>query len=111
MHELSLLRGVVDAVEGVAQGRTVLRVGLDVGSRSGVIPEALDGAWPVARQNSVCEGAELQVTEIPAAVWCPSCGCEREIDEFFALTCPVCGTPTADLRHGREFQVTFVDVE
>lgn len=111
MHELSLLRGVVDAVETVADGRAVLRVGLDVGSRSGVIPEALHGAWPVARQDSACAEAELDVTDIPAAVWCPRCESEQEIDEFFALTCPVCGTPTADLRRGREFSVTYVDVE
>lgn len=123
MHELGLLRGVVTAVdealEHKASGqhpqekterRAIEAVGLTVGTQSGVLPEALDGAWPFAIAGTSCEGARLDVTIVPATVYCPSCACEQEIDEYFALTCPVCGTPTADLRHGREFQLTYVDL-
>ena len=110
MHELSLLTGVVSAVESSAGGRAVEAVGLTVGRRSGVVLEALHGAWPVARAGTVCEGARLEVTDVPATVYCPECAAEREIDEFFDLTCPVCHTPTADLRHGREFTLDWVDV-
>ncbi|MDO5077219.1 hydrogenase maturation nickel metallochaperone HypA [Corynebacterium sp.] len=104
MHELGLLTGVATAAKQAAGDRPILRVALRVGTRAGVVEEALYAAWDI-----VGEG-ELNVEMVPASVYCPSCACEQEIDEFFALTCPVCGTPTADLRHGREFEISFVDL-
>ena len=87
VHELGLLSGVVDVVVQAADQRTIRRVALRVGARSGVVPEALHAAWPIASLGTVCA------------------------DAFLALTCPVCDTPTADLRHGREFEVAYIDVE
>lgn len=104
MHELGLLTGVIGAAKKAAGDRPILRVALRVGTRSGMVEDALYAAWQV-----VGEG-ELVLELIPATVFCPSCACEQEIDEFFALTCPACGTPTADLRHGREFEITYVDL-
>lgn len=92
------------AAKETAGHRPILRVALRVGTRAGVIEEALYAAWEL-----VGEG-ELVVETVPATVFCPSCATEQEIDEFFALTCPACGTPTADLRHGREFEITYVDL-
>lgn len=114
MHELGLLSGVVSAAESSipsGKNRRFLRIALRVGARSGAIPEALEGAWPIASSGSVCDGAELLIDFVPATVWCPQCDGEVEIDEFFALCCPVCGTPTADLRSGREFEIAWVDIE
>lgn len=111
MHELSLLKGVVTKVTDVAAGRSVTAVGLTVGARSGVIPEALESAWPIATADTPFPDARLDVEYLPATVYCPTCAGEQEIDEFFALTCPECGTPTADLRQGKEFAITWVDVE
>ena len=111
MHELSLLAGVVDAAVEAAAGRTVKQVNLDVGTMSGAVPDILENTWPIAIECTPLAGTKLELTIIPATVFCPGCNGEQEIDEFFALTCPVCGTPTADMRHGREFQLTSIDVE
>ncbi|EEI25977.1 hydrogenase maturation nickel metallochaperone HypA/HybF [Corynebacterium glucuronolyticum] len=111
MHELSLLAGVVDAAVEAAAGRTVKQVNLDVGTMSGAVPDILENTWPIAIEGTPLAGTKLELTIIPATVFCPGCNGEQEIDEFFALTCPVCGTPTADMRHGREFQLTSIDVE
>ncbi|WJY62670.1 hydrogenase nickel incorporation protein [Corynebacterium atrinae] len=110
MHELSLLAGVVGAVEEVAGDKPVSSVGLRVGARSGVMVDALEAAWPVAIVGTRCHAASLEIEAIPATVWCPTCQNEQVIDEFFALVCPVCETPTADLRQGREFTISWVDV-
>jgi len=113
VHELGLLRGVVTVVEKAAAsaGATgVEKVGLRVGTMSGAIPEALDGAWPIATAGTIMEGAELEIETVMAAVWCPTCAANQPIDEFFALTCPVCGTPTGQLTAGREFAVAYADL-
>ena len=114
MHELGLLTSVVAAVERAAadaeyQVTRVEKVALNVGTMSGAIPEALYGSWPIARENTICAKAELEVNTVPASVYCPGCAKDVEIDEFFALLCPECGMPTGNLTHGREFEISWVE--
>ena len=114
MHELGLLASVVTAVSRAAAdagATTVEAVGLRVGTLSGAIPEALDGAWPIATFGTLLQGARLDVEVITAQVRCPRCEADREVDEFYALRCPACGTPTGALVHGREFEVVWADLE
>ncbi|MCI5825803.1 MAG: hydrogenase maturation nickel metallochaperone HypA [Arcanobacterium sp.] len=112
MHELSLLASVVEVVSQAARQAHATRVrsvALDVGTLSGAIPEALYGAWPIAiAEEPLLADAELEIHEIAATVHCPHCAADVQIDEFYALTCPQCGTPTAALTHGREFAVAWV---
>ena len=114
MHELGLLRGVVVAVEKTAQSHgaaSVAAVGLTVGALSGAQPEALHGAWPLATAGTMLQGATLAIDWIEAAVWCPACQANQVIDQFYALTCPVCGQPAGQLVSGREFEVAYADLE
>ncbi|MEP7091939.1 MAG: hydrogenase maturation nickel metallochaperone HypA [Nocardioidaceae bacterium] len=114
MHELALLTGVVRAVQDAcptAEPGSIKVVALRVGAWSGAVPEALVGSWPIAASGTPVEAAELVLELLPAAVWCPACEAKREIDAFFALRCPQCDTPTADLVTGREFEVAYVEVE
>jgi hydrogenase nickel incorporation protein HypA/HybF len=114
VHELGLLASVVTAVSRAAAdagASSVEAVGLRVGTLSGAVPDALDGAWPIAIFGTALEGARLELEVIPAQVWCRSCDANHEVDEFYALRCPVCGTPTGALVHGREFEVAWADLE
>lgn len=114
MHELGLLTSVVAAVERAADAAGVVRVrvvALRVGSLSGAVPEALLGSWPIAVHGTRLADAALEVEPVPAAVWCPSCAADQPVDAFFALACPACGTPTARLARGREFEVAWVEWE
>jgi len=113
VHELALLHSVVQVVEKAAHeanAPAVTAVGLRVGSQSGAVAFALEGAWPIATAGTSLEGARLELELVQAAIWCPACKSEREIDEFYALTCPVCGTPSGALTRGREFEVTFAEL-
>ena len=111
MHELGLLQGAVTAVVRATGDARVEAVGLRVGTLSGAVPEALLGAWPIAVAGTTLDGARLELEVVQAAVWCPTCAAEQPVDEFFALTCPECATPTANLVKGREFEVTYADVD
>ena len=111
VHELGLLTSVVEKIAEVAPDRRVTKVSMRVGDRAGVVYESLIAAWPVACSGTNCADAEFEVELVTSTVYCPTCDAEREIDEFYALTCPACGTPTADLRHGREFEISSVEVE
>jgi len=113
MHELGLLHSVVVAVEKAASAAGATKVdavGLKVGSQSGAEPLALEGAWPVVTAGTIVDGARLELELVQAAVWCQTCQAERDIDEYYAWTCPVCGTPCGALARGREFEVTYADL-
>jgi len=112
MHELGLLHSVVRAVEKSVPNETrVTAVGLRVGTLSGAVPEALQGAWTVAIAGTSLSAATLDIELLQAAIWCPTCACEQTIDEFYALTCPACGTPCGNLIRGREFEVAYAELE
>lgn len=113
MHELGVLRAVVAAVERAAAeagAPAVEAVGLRVGARSGVVPDALVGAWPVATAGTRLAGARLDLDLVPAAVWCRGCAARHEVDAGYALVCPACGTPSGDLVQGRELAVAWADL-
>lgn len=114
MHELSLLQGVIEVVDKQLRSRpeaTVSTVGLEVGSMSGVVIPALEASWEIARAQTCCAHANLDITPIAATVWCPNCHELQEIDAFFAWCCPVCETPTLDIRSGKEFTIAFIDID
>ncbi len=114
VHELGLLRSVTEAVQAAAVSKDAVAVsvvGLRVGTLSGAVPEALQGAWPIATVDTLVAGARLEVETVQAAIWCHGCAVEQPVDEFYALTCPVCGTPSGNLVRGREFAVAFADLE
>ncbi len=109
-----MLTEVIVAVERAcapADDSAVQVVALRVGALCGAQPEALEWAWSLASADSVVDGARLVLERVAAAVWCTECAAEREIDEYFALRCPVCDSPTANLVRGREFEVAYVELQ
>ncbi|GAB2460927.1 hydrogenase maturation nickel metallochaperone HypA [Xylanimonas ulmi] len=113
MHELSLLRAVVDSVARVAaqrRARGVEAVGLRVGTLASATPEALRTAWPLAISGTAVAGARLDIDVVQAAVRCAECARDVPVDRFYALVCPVCATPTGELVTGRELAVAYADL-
>jgi hydrogenase nickel incorporation protein HypA/HybF len=100
----------VERAAAEAGAPAVEAVGLRVGARSGVVPEALVGAWPVATAGTRLAGARLDLDLVPAAIWCPGCVARREVDAGYALVCPACGTPSGDLVQGRDLAVAWADL-
>ncbi|XCB28945.1 hydrogenase maturation nickel metallochaperone HypA [Arcanobacterium hippocoleae] len=114
MHELALCHSVVAAVEKAAlkaKATKISKVALRVGRESGALPAALSGSWEIAVANTLLSGAQLEIEVIAAAVYCPNCARDVEIDEFFALLCPQCGTPTGNITRGKEFEIAWVEWE
>lgn len=110
MHELSVARAVVAEVTAAlaAHDEPVVEVvRLRVGRLAGIDPRALDYGFEFARAGTICEEAALVVEPVGVTVMCGPCGVERETDGAH-VRCPVCDTPSADIRAGRE--LTILDV-
>ena len=113
MHELSIAMGIVDAALDEAQRRSVKvsAVHLRLGALSGVVKDALLFSYEVACQDTLLEGSQLIVEDLPVVVFCPRCQEKRELESVQLFQCPVCGTPTMDVRQGKELEVFALEVE
>ena len=112
MHEYSLVQALVSRVEEEARQRQALRIhGLTVrlGDLSGVDPELLQTAYDTFRAGTLCEGATLKLTQIPASWACPRC--RRPIPRGAVLRCPDCDVP-AQLDDGSDaLTLDAIDME
>ncbi len=113
MHELSIAMGIVDAALDEAQRRNVhvSAVHLRLGALSGVVKEALLFSYEVACQDTALQGSRLIVEEVPATVFCPKCQQQHVLPSIQSFTCPQCGAPTMDIRHGKELEVFALEVD
>ncbi len=110
MHELSLIQGVVEICEQHSGGRRVLEVTLEIGTLSGVVPEALEFCFEAAARETLLEGARLVIERIPATGFCNDCQVVSTIETYFD-PCPCCGALALDLRSGDEMRVKDLEVE
>jgi len=113
MHELALMEGMVQGIqeEALRQGFSrVHQVRLEVGRLAGVEVEALRFAFGPATEGTVCEGATLEILEVPGRGRCQACGREVGIQARFDL-CPLCGEGFVALTSGTEMRVKDLDVD
>jgi len=113
MHELSIALGIVDVVEEEAgrQGGRVVAIHLKLGPLSGVVREALESAYELAREGTPLAQAELIVEEVPLIVRCAACATDRAPPSVRELRCPSCGAPTSEIVSGRELEVCALEIE
>jgi hydrogenase nickel incorporation protein HypA/HybF len=112
MHELSIAMGIVDAAleEAQRRGVQVSAVHLRLGALSGVVKDALLFSYEVACQDTPLEGSQLIVEDVPVVVFCPQCRETRVLESVQLFQCPECGTPTMDVRQGKELEVFALEV-
>ncbi len=113
MHELSIALSILDLVEEEAQRRggvRVLAVHLKLGPLSGVVAEALSSAFELAREGTSFDTCRLEITEVPIVVFCPNCKSEQEPVSIQCLCCAQCGTPTPQVIHGQEMDVSAMEI-
>ena len=104
MHELSIATQILETVLAAAAEHGAVRVEeveLEVGAMRLVVPEALDGAFEIAAEGTVAEGARLKQTEIPPRATCRHCGraFEPKLDDFL---CPACGQAEVEIVGGND---------
>ncbi len=112
MHELSIALSIIDmaAEEAGRRGVKVAAVHLKLGPLSGVAREAMLSAYGLACEGSALEGSQLLILDVPLIVHCPRCRRDTPPVSVQELCCPACGTPTPDVIHGRELEVSALEV-
>ena len=114
MHELSIAYSVVEIATESARAAGAVRVKevhVRLGALSGVVKGALEFSYEIACAGTLLEGSVLVVKELPAKVYCKVCEREVELASTQYFCCPVCDTPSGDLRQGREMDVEAIEVD
>ncbi len=111
MHELSVCQALIVQLAEVAQGhgaQGVKSVRVSIGPLSGVEPQLLRDAYPIASAGSVAADSTLLIESAPIRVQCETCGAETEASPN-RLLCGSCSDYHTRLLSGDE--LTLVSVE
>ncbi|MGD8567013.1 MAG: hydrogenase maturation nickel metallochaperone HypA [Gammaproteobacteria bacterium] len=113
MHELSVCQNIIDQVSHIAathQADSVATIYLQIGPLSGVEPDLLLSAFPVACAGTIADHAELVITSMPVRVHCTGCHKDSEV-QVNRLVCGNCGHWQTTLLSGDELLLERVELQ
>ena len=115
MHELTVaiqIRRGLETELASDEGTLVADVvRVQVGALSGIVPEALQFAWPHAVADSATLGsARLDIDWVDVQLLCVACNDAYTLTEFRSLRCPHCRSPDVEIIAGDELDIASVDV-
>lgn len=112
MHELSIMEQVLAiALEQTRQqGASQIHcLKMRIGQMSGVAAESLQFAFAVATEGTAAEGATFAIETVPVTCYCHNCRVEFQPTDLF-YECPQCGQLSADIRQGREIELSSLEI-
>lgn len=116
MHEMALVRNVVDIVLDQAQksqAAEVKAVYLTIGYGRDIVEEYFDGLFSFLARGTIAEHAELVIQRTPYTVRCNQCHHVFHIDVFDEKTwvCPFCkAEKDYKLNSGMEFSINRIEI-
>ena len=113
MHELSIAMSLIEVATEEAErlgNVSVEALRVRLGPLSGVVSDALQFSYELAVAGTPIEGARLEIEEIPVIVFCQNCQAERHLLNIQHFRCPVCDEPTPNVLHGRELELSALEV-
>lgn len=111
MHEASIIAGMMTILKEEAARHKVsriTRVRLSVGVFTAVEPKTLTACFELFAEGTAAEGAELEITTVPAEGRCLDCGSSFPMHSP-RCRCPKCDSLRLEGRGGRAFLVTGID--
>jgi hydrogenase nickel incorporation protein HypA/HybF len=113
MHELSVCLSLLEEVKRVARENnagSVTRIIVRIGPLSGVEPDLLRNAYPIAAAGTLAENAEFEIEAAGIVVSCSQCG--RESDAAAnRLLCAHCGDYRTNLVSGDEMVLQSLELD
>ena len=113
MHELSVCLSLLREVERIARenkARRVTKIAVTVGPLSGVEPDLLRNAYPLAVAGTLAEAAELVIDVSDIVVRCSVCDAESPARPN-RLVCGECGDYRTNLVSGDEMILQSLELD
>lgn len=106
VHELTVATSLIELASARAAregGGRISRVVIRVGVLQHVA-RSIRFCFEAAARGTPCEGAVLEIEEVPLTVRCPNCGEGKVPSGPYNFRCRDCGAPTPHVVTGRELQ-------
>ena len=113
MHELSIARSLIDLASEYAaenHSRGVDHIFVRLGVLSGML-RPLNFCFTSASKGTVCEGATLDIEEVPVTVKCTHCGQTGVPVNRHSLRCPKCFSSAIKIVTGNEMQLVSIKIK
>jgi hydrogenase nickel incorporation protein HypA/HybF len=108
MHELGIAMEIAELATDRAAGAKIMRVVVEVGQLTAVLPDALAFAWDAAIEDSELEGCTLEIIQMPGRGRCRACASEQEMTMPFGRC--NCGQTDLELIAGEELRIREMEV-
>ncbi|AKV03372.1 [NiFe] hydrogenase nickel incorporation protein HypA [Labilithrix luteola] len=108
MHELAITQSIVEHIEEHLEGSRVVRVVLEIGALSAIVPDAVRFCFDVCARGTNLEGATLEIIRTEGTGGCRACGRTMPLDSLVA-SC-ACGSTDVAILRGQELRVRDVEV-
>jgi hydrogenase nickel incorporation protein HypA/HybF len=112
MHELAICQALMNQVDQIAfeqRAMGVAKIVLQIGPLSGVEPQLLEQAFPLASAGSLAESCVLEVKQQVIEVECSKCG-QHSVATPNRLVCAECGEWRTRLISGDEMLLERVEL-
>ena len=107
MHELSIVKGIIDLAEARAKennAKSIESIQIVIGELAGIDRLAFDFAWKTATPSTMLRQSELIIEVIPGEGRCLECGSVFHLGALFE-PCPVCSEYLVNVTRGKELKV------
>ena len=108
MHEMSLAEELHSIIKEKCNNRPLLKAKFEIGSLSGVVPEAFTFCCETIFKNSFGEKVELIFSTKIAKAQC-TCNNIYQIKDMFEA-CPKCGDFSRNIIEGKDLKVTSIEL-
>jgi len=109
MHEYSLAENIIETASKHSGGAKVKKIALVVGEASGVSGETIRLYFGIIAENTLCDGAVIEIETVRPMLRCKACGALFVRKPFsFACECGGEGMPT---EIGNEFYIKNIEIE
>jgi hydrogenase nickel incorporation protein HypA/HybF len=113
MHELSVtenILGIATKHAIQANATRVTDIHIVIGQLSSIVDDSVQFYWDIIGEGTVCAGAKLHFTRLPAKFSCQECGHEYGL-EGKMRSCPQCGSYQIKIISGEEFYLDSIEIE
>lgn len=112
MHEISIMESTLEIAINHAQSqkaKQIKAIVMKIGELSGVIPQALEFAFEVVKENSIASHATLKIERIPVCCYCQSCQ-EKFYPTGYIFECPNCHEFSNNILEGKEIELSSLEI-
>lgn len=116
MHEVTVAETLLETVlENMREngGRRVIRIRVNIGHLSGVVPDALEFAFSCLKEKTPAETADLEINHLVPAYLCNGCGqtIQPAGQDDMILECPICNSRHLTVIQGYELNLSEMEIE